>query len=176
MKQISILFILICSVNISTTFAQKFAYVDTEYILEQIPEYEEAQNKLNQIASDWQDEIEDMHLEVAKMYKEYQAESVLLTEDMKKKKEEEIMAKEKAIKNIQKIKFGYEGELFIKRQELVKPIQDKIYDAVQKLAKSKAYDVIFDKSGGLLMLYFNPKFDKSNEVLTRMGYAAGKKK
>ena len=175
MKQISLIIILLCSV-LSGAFGQKFAYVDTDYILEQIPEYEEAQGKLDQITQEWQQEIEEMHLEVKKMFNEFQAEQVLLTEEMKKQREEEILKKEREIKNFQKRKFGYEGELFVKRQELIKPIQDKVYDAVQKLAKAKAYDVIFDKSGGLLMLFSNPKYDKSDDVLLRLGYTTKLKK
>ncbi len=155
------------------SYAQKFAYVDTEYILENITEYQDAQTELDRIAAEWQAEIEKRYAAVEKLYMEYQAEQVLLTEEMKKQREEEIIAKEKAIKEYQKQKFGYEGELFKKRQELVKPIQDRVYDAIQKIAKSKGYDIILDRSAGLVMLYAEARFDKSDDVLRHLGYATG---
>lgn len=161
--------------TVTFTFAQKFAYVDTKYILENIPAYKEAEKKLDETASAWQKEIEAKYQEIDKLYKTFQAEQVLYTEDMKKQKEQEIMSKEKAVKDLQKQRFGYEGELFQKRQELVKPIQDKIYEAIQKLATEKAYEFIFDKSGGLVMLYASAKHDRSDDILVQMGYKPGKK-
>lgn len=154
----------------SSLQAQKYAYVDSEFILEQIPDYNDAQKKLDNIAEQWQNEITKRFDAVDQMYKAYQAEQVLLTDEMRQKKEEEIIAEEKKIKDFQKSKFGYEGELFKKRQELIKPIQDQVYDGISKLAETKGYDLIFDKSAGTALLYASPKLDKSAEVLKIMGY------
>ncbi|MEO6904245.1 MAG: OmpH family outer membrane protein [Bacteroidia bacterium] len=152
------------------TFAQKFAYVDTEYILGQIPEYKSAQAELDKVSVQWQKEIEAKYAEIDKMYKAYQAEQILLTEDMKKKRENDIVSKEKDAKDLQKVRFGVDGELFKKRQELVKPIQDKVYGAVKTLAEKGAYSIIFDKSSELTMLYASPKLDKSDDILVELGY------
>jgi outer membrane protein len=149
--------------------AQKFAFVDTQYILENIPEYAEAQSQLDELSSQWQKEIEAKFAEVDKMYKEYQAQSVLLPDDMKKKKEQEIVDKEKEAKNLQRQRFGKDGDLFKKRQELVKPIQEKVYNAIQEIATNNNYAIIFDKSGAMSMLYANPKYDVSDDVLDILG-------
>ncbi|MCB0410156.1 MAG: OmpH family outer membrane protein [Flavobacteriales bacterium] len=160
----------------STANAQKFAYVDTEYILENIPEYKEAQGELDKLSIEWQKQLERRYSEIDKMYKNYQAEQILLTEDMKTKREEEIIKKEKEAKEYQKQKFGVDGELFQKRQELVKPIQDKVYQAVQDVANISSLDIIFDKSSGLTVLYSNSKYNKSDAVLKKMGYKPGESK
>ena len=157
----------------AVSFAQKFAYVDTEYILGQIPEYKSAQSELDKISVQWQKEIEAKYAEIDKMYKSYEAEQILLTEDLKKKREADIVAKEKEAKDLQKQRFGVDGELFKKRQELVKPIQDKVYAGVKAISEKGGYSVMFDKSSDLTMLYTSPKLDKSDEVLTQMGYKAG---
>ncbi len=160
----------------SASFAQKFAYVNTDYILDNVPDYKDAQKQLDNLSVGWQKEIENKYTEIDKMYKSYQAEQILLTEDMKKKRESEIVAKEKEVKDLQKQRFGKDGDLFKKRQELVKPIQDKVFNAVKKLATEGAYMVIFDKtSESVSMLYTNPKLDKSDDVLTMMGYKPGPK-
>jgi outer membrane protein len=169
--------ILILSIVLTSsvlTFAQKFAFVDTEYILGQIPEYKSAQTELDKTSVQWQKEIEAKYAEIDKMYKAYQAEQILLTEDMKKKREADIVAKEKDAKDLQKQRFGVEGELFKKRQELVKPIQDKVYNAVKAVAEKGAYSIMFDKSSDLTMLYASPKLDKSNDVLEQLGYKTAK--
>lgn len=158
-----------------SVFAQKYAYVSTEYILENIPDYKSAQQQLDNLSIQWQKEIEDRYAIIDKLYKAYQAEQVLLTEEMKKRRQEEIALKEKDVKDLQKQRFGYEGDLFKKKQELVKPIQDKIYNAVKKMATEQSYAVIFDKSGDLIMLYTNPKYDKSDDILTALGYKPSKK-
>jgi outer membrane protein len=157
--------------SLSGAYAQKFAYIDSDYILGQIPKYKEAQAELDKISGQWQKEIEAKFQEVDKLYKNYQQEQVLLTEELKKKREAEIVAKEKEAKDLQKSKFGVDGELFKKRQELVKPIQDEIYNAVKKMAETGNYAVIFDKSSDLTMLYTSPKYDESNKVLEQMGYS-----
>jgi outer membrane protein len=158
------------------SFAQRIAYVDTEYILDMMPAYRSAQKQLDQLSEDWQKEIEKKQVNIDKMYKDYQAEQVLLTEDLRKKREVEIRDKEKELRDYRNQKFGYEGELFKKRQELIKPIQDKVFDAVQKIAKQSALDFIFAKSGELIMLYTNARYDKSDEVLTELGIAITKSK
>ena len=158
----------------SMVYGQKFAYVDTEYILSHIPEYNEAQKKLDEISAQWQAEIEKKYAEIDKLYKAFQAEHMLLTEEMKKKREEEIIKKEREVKEFQKQKFGYEGELFRKRKELVKPIQDKVFDAVQKVAEEKAYGIIFDKSSSnVTMIYTNSKLDESDKIIRQLGYNPG---
>ena len=159
----------------AASMAQKYAYVDTKYILENISEYKASQQQLDQLSINWQKEIEAKYAVIDKLYKDYQAEQILLTDEMKRKREAEITTKEKEVKEYQKEKFGYDGELFKKKQELVKPIQDKIYNAVKKLAVEQSFAVIFDKSSDLIMLYTNPKYDKSDDVLLAMGYKAGSK-
>ena len=152
------------------TYAQKFAYVESDYILERVPEYQSAQEQLDKLTLSWQEEIEQLYLEIDQLYKKYQADQILLTQDMKIKRENEIINKEKAAKELQRKRFGPEGDLFTKRQELVKPIQDKIYNAIQDLATEKRYGVIFDKSGELSMLFADPDLDKSDDILRMLGY------
>ena len=150
--------------------AQKFAYVDTDYILNKIPDFKQAQDKLDGLSSDWQKEIENKYADVEQMYRAYQQEQVLLTDDMKEKREDAIIKKETDAKNLQKKYFGTEGNLYLKRQELIKPIQDKIYDAIQRLANDNKYAIVFDSSSDLIMLYKNNNYDKSDKVLDLMGY------
>ena len=133
------LFVILAMAVVSTASAQKYAYVNSQYILDNIPEYKAAMQQLDQQSVNWQKEIEGKYAFIDKLYKDYQAEQILLTDDMKKKRENEITEKEKEVKEFQKSKFGYEGELFKKKQELVKPIQDKIYNAVKKLATEQSY-------------------------------------
>ena len=173
MKKLILTFSILIATSV-VTFAQKFAYVDTEYILGQIPEYKSAQAELDKTSIQWQKEIEAKYAEIDKMYKAYQAEQILLTDDMKKKREADIIAKEKDAKDLQKLRFGVDGELFKKRQELVKPIQDKVYNAIKAIAEKGAYSIIFDKSSELTMLYASSKLDKSDDVLKQMGYGASK--
>ena len=154
----------------STIKAQKFAYVDTEYILNKIPEFKQAQDKLDDFSADWQKEIEGKYEDVEKMYRAYQQEQVLLTDEMKAKREEAIISKENKAKKLQQKYFGSTGELYSKRQELIKPIQDKIYDAIQQLAANNKYQAIFDSSSDLIMLYKDDNLDKSDKVLELMGY------
>ena len=153
-----------------TSYAQKYAYVDTEYILENIPAFNAAQEQLNQLSQQYQKELEAMHSEIEQMYKDFQAESVLLSEDMKRKREDVIISKEKDYKQLQRKYFGPSGDLFQKRQALVKPIQDDIFNAVQEIANEGSYAVIFDKAGGTTMLYTNPQYDLSDQVLQKLGY------
>lgn len=168
MKKLFTTLFLLAAFTIS--YAQKFVYVDTEYILENIPEYKQAQKKIDEISDGWRAEIDKKYKEIDDLYRAYQAEQILMPEDMKIKKQAEIEDKEKAVKEYQKQKFGYEGELFAKKQELVKPIQDKIYNEIQKMATEKVYDFVFDKSSGVSMLFASPKYNKSDDILRAMGY------
>jgi outer membrane protein len=156
--------------------AQKFAFVDTEYMLGKMPEYNSAQKKLDDMSADWQKEIEKRLAEIEKAYKDYQTEQVVLTQEQQQKKQQEIVDKEKALKEYQKSKFGQGGELEKKRQELIKPLQDKIFDAVQKTAKLRGFDFIFDKNGEMVMLVANVKYDLSDDVLESMGYTIDESK
>ena len=165
-KSIVIVALLLTS---ASTFAQKFAYVDMDYILGKMPQYIEAQKQLDKVAADWQKEVEAKMKGVDDMYKQFQAEQVLMTEPMKQQKIKEIEAKEKEVKEFQKAKFGPSGELFKKRQELIKPIQDKIYDETTKYAIAKGYDFIFDRASGPTMLYANDRFNKSEDILSALG-------
>ncbi len=151
------------------TYAQKYAYVDSDYILKNIPEYTDAQDLLDDLSVKWQKEIEAKFAEIDKLYKDYQAEAILLPEDIKKKREEEIIQKEKEVKELQKQKFGRDGELFQKRQELVQPIQEKIYNAIEEIATVRNFAFVFDKGGSLTILFANPKFDISDDVLDEVG-------
>lgn len=150
--------------------AQRLAYVDSDYILERIPEYQSAQEQLNQLSLSWQEEIEQLYSEIDQLYKKYQADQILLTQDMKMNRESEIISKEKEAKELQRKRFGPEGDLYSKREELVKPVQDKIYNAIQDLALEKRYDVILDKSSELIMLYANEDLDKSDDILKMLGH------
>ncbi len=150
--------------------AQRFAYVDSDYILERVPEYQSAQEQLDQLSLSWQEEIEQLYSEIDQLYKKYQADQILLTQDMKMNRENEIINKEKEAKELQRKRFGPEGDLYTKREELVKPVQDKIYNAIQDLALEKRYDVILDKSSELIMLYANEDLDKSDDILKMLGH------
>lgn len=150
--------------------AQKFAFIDTEYIMDNIPAFNAAQEQLNQLSSQYQKELESMHAEVEQMYKDFQAESVLLSEDMKRKREDVIITKEKDYKMLQRKYFGPEGDLYKKRQALVKPIQDDIFAAVQEISTAGSYAVIFDKASGTTLFFTNPRYDLSDQVLEKLGY------
>jgi len=165
-----VLFGLIFVLVSNVVFAQKYAFVDTEYILNNIPAYKAAQDKLNQLSADWQKEIEVEYSAVDKMYKDYQAEKVLLTKEMIKQREAEIATKDREVKNLQKRFFGTQGELFKKRQELIKPIQDEVYNVIKDIAESGNYTIIFDTAAGATILFTDAKYDKSDEVLEKLGY------
>jgi outer membrane protein len=154
-------------------FAQRFAYVDSDYILKHIPEYNAAQKQLDALSGQWQKEVDDRFAEIEKLYKTYQADQVLLTEEMRKRRENEIIEKEKEAKEFQRVKFGFEGDLFQQRTRLIKPIQDKVSKAVQAVADAQQLDMIFDKNSEIMLLYANPRLDKSNDVVVRLGYKPG---
>ncbi len=154
----------------------RVAYIDSEYILEHMPEYRSAQKQLDEMAESWKKDVQKRVDEVDKLYKQYQAEWVLLPEEDRRKREEEISVKEKSLNEFKKQKFGPDGELFKKRQQLIKPIQDKVFDAVQKLAKESAVDMILDKAGAVTIMYSNAKYDRSDDVLEILGVVTENKK
>jgi outer membrane protein len=158
-----------------TLLAQRFAFVDSDYILKQMPEYNSAQKQLDLLAFEWQKEIEGKKAEIEKLKSEYEAEKIFLVDDMKNQRLGDIAKKEKELNAYQQQRFGVNGDLFKKRRELIQPIQDRIFDAIQKVAKDNALDFLFDKSGGLTMLYTNPKYDRSEDVLEELGIVAGGK-
>jgi outer membrane protein len=150
-------------------YSQKYAFVDTDYILNNIPEYTDAQAMLDDLSVEWQKEIEAKFQEIDKLYRDYQAESILLPEDLKKQKENEIIQKEKDAKELQKKRFGKDGDLFKKRLELIQPIQEKIFNAIQDMAVTRNYAFIFDKASGASILYADSKYDLSDDVLDEIG-------
>ncbi len=154
----------------TATIAQKFAFVDSDYILKNIPSYVAAQDEIDNLSEKWETEITKEYESIAEMYKTYQAERVLLSDDMKQKRENEIVNKEKSVKEMQNKYFGPEGDLFNKREELVKPIQDALYKAIKEMTIEGSYAIIFDTASGASILYSNPKYDKSDEVLQKLGY------
>jgi outer membrane protein len=162
----------ICTLFLLSGFilAQKYAFVDTDYILNRIPSYKAAQDQLDKLSEEWQKDVEAVYSEIEKMYKDYQSEKVLLNEEMRIKREEEIVNKEQAAKDLQREYFGRDGSLYKKRQELIKPIQDEVYRIVKEIATEGNYAVIFDTASGANMLYTDPKYDKSDEVLEKLGY------
>jgi len=169
MKKYLFLLLGVFVLTVSSTNAQRYAIIDTKYILNKIPDYVEAGKKLQLLSDQWQKEIDDKQAELDKMNKDFEVEQYMLSDELKKKREAEIAAKEKDIRDLQKKRFGYDGDLFKQRQRLVKPIQDKIFTAIQKIAVARGYDFILDKSEGITVIFADPKLDKSDEVLREMG-------
>lgn len=165
-----LVFLVMSTFAVAQSGAAKFGYVDTDYMLGQIPEYKAAQSELDKTSVNWQKEIEIKFQEIDKLFKALQADAILLTDDMKVKRQNEIVNKENEAKALQKQRFGVDGELFKKRQELVKPIQDKIYNAIKTVAEKKGLGFILDKSGQISILYANSKYDISDDVLVQLGY------
>jgi outer membrane protein len=165
-----LLFVLAILITINTTAgAQRYAVVDTKYILDKMPDYKAAQKQLDQISAQWQKEIDDKQVILDKMYKDFEGEQVMLTDDLKKKREDELFNREKEVRDLQRKRFGFEGDLFKRRQELIKPVQDKVYNAIQKIAVNRMYDFILDKSEGITVIFADPKLDKSDDVLKELG-------
>ncbi|MDE3235034.1 MAG: OmpH family outer membrane protein [Bacteroidota bacterium] len=164
-----IVFALLLMVSAVAVHAQRYAVIDTKYILNKLPEYKDADKKIQQISEQWQKEIDTKQAELDKMYKDYDAEQVMLSDELKKKREAELFAKEKEVRELQKKRFGYDGDVFKERQRLIKPIQDKVYTAIQKIAVAKGYDFVLDKSEGITVIFADPKLDKSDDVLREMG-------
>jgi outer membrane protein len=151
--------------------AQRLGYIDTEFIMGKMPEYAQAQTELNKLSDTWEKEIEVQQKDLDKMYRTYQAEEVVLTEPMKKKRQDELLKKEQEIKAYRTKQFGYEGQLFKKRQELNKPVQDRVFEAVEKMVKAKKLDIVFDKASEITMIYTNPTYDYTEYVLEELGLA-----
>lgn len=163
--------LLVAMISFASSYAQKFALVDMEYILKNVPAYERANEQLNQISKKWEGEVEALLQEVETMYKKYQSEVVFLSEAQKTKTEEAIMAKEKEASDLKKKYFGNDGELFKKRQSLMAPIQDEIYNAVKDICDQRGYQLVLDRASGGSIIYASPKIDISDEVLQKLGYA-----
>jgi outer membrane protein len=167
MKKAILIFCLLAAGSIA--MAQRYAVIDSKFILEKLPDYKDAQSRLDQFSVLWQQEIDQKQVALDKLVKDFEAEQVMLPDNLKKKREDEIFNKEKEIRELQRKRFGFEGDLFRKRQELIKPVQDKVYNAVQKLALEKQYDFILDKSEGITIIFADPKLDKSEEILKYLG-------
>ena len=170
MKKTILALCLFAGVSFATQ-AQKFASVDMSYIMKNIPAYESANEQLNQVSKKWQQEVDAANKEAQEMYKNYQTELVFMTEDAKVKREDEIVAKEKAAQELKRKYFGPEGELFKKRQSLMKPIQVEIYTAIEDLCNTKDLQFVFDKSSSMNAIFVSPKLDISDEVLKKLGYS-----
>ena len=151
--------------------AQKFALIDMEYILKNIPAYEMTNEQLSQVSKKWQNEVEALQQEAQNMYKNYQSELVFLSAEMKTKREEEIVKKEQEAQDLKRKYFGPEGELYKKRESLMKPIQDEIYNAVKEISEDKEYQMVIDRASAMSLIFASPKIDISNEVLLKMGYS-----
>ena len=169
MKKLLFVALMVLGTIMSVEAQQRYAVIDTKYILERIPAYKEADAKLKLIGEQWQKDIDDLQVQLDKMYKNYESEQFMLTEALKKKREDELFEKEKQVRDLQKKRFGYEGDLFKERQRLIKPVQDKVYDAIQKIATSRSYDFVLDKSEGITIIFADPKLDKSDDVLKELG-------
>jgi len=167
MRKILFFVVMLIAGHIAT--AQKYVFVDSEYILKNIPAYEAANEQLSQLSAGWQKEVETLYKEVSALYEAYQTENVFLSNEMKKKKESEIVEKEQNAKAVQNRYFGQNGELFKKREALIKPIQDDIYNAILEIAGEKSYAAVFDKASGIGVMYSDPKYDISDVVLERLG-------
>ena len=171
MKKLSIILAAFIAMVAIEANAQKFALIDMEYILKNIPAYEMANEQLKQVSQKWEKEIEQQAEKVESMYKDYQANSIFYTEEQKVKKEEEILAEDKKTQELKRTYFGPEGELFKKREALMKPIQDDIYEAVKSISETKGYQMIMDRASAVSVIYATPKIDISNEVLSKLGYS-----
>ncbi|MDF2431076.1 MAG: outer membrane protein [Mucilaginibacter sp.] len=160
-------------VMVTTAFAQRFAFVDSDYILKHMPEYASAQKQLKALSAQWQKEVDNRYSEIDRLYKAYQADQVLMTPDLKKRRESEISDKEKTAKDFQNQKFGPGGELEQRSNSVIKPIQDKMAKAIQAVAEGDNLDMIFDKNSEVIMLYANPRYDRSKDVIVRLGLKPG---
>ncbi len=165
-----VMMICLFAIAAMTANAQKFALIDMEYVLKNVPAYERANEQLNQVSKKWQAEVEALNTEAGTMYKNYQNEVVFLSEEQKKKKQEAIMQKEKEASDLKRKYFGPEGELFKKRTALLSPIQDEIYNAVKDISDQRGYSLVVDRSADAGIIYGSPKIDISNEVLSKLGY------
>ena len=170
---VKFIFSFVLIVSTLSLSAQKFAYIDSKYVLSHMPEYVAAQKQINELSAEWQAQVEQKYTAIEQLEKSFQAEKILLTEDMKKKREADINERREEAKQYQKSKFGVEGDLFKKREELVAPIQEQIFQAIEDIASQSQYMVVFDKASHSNMLYTNPKHDISDKVLKKMGLKPG---
>jgi len=169
MKKNLLLIVLAISLSLSAFSQQRFGYIDSEYILGNIPEYKEAQKELDRLAANWQKDIEKRFSSIDSMYKQYQVEAITLPENLKQKREESIIKAEQDAKELQRKRFGKDGDLFKKREELVKPIQDRVFNAIEAIAKDRGYAFVFDVAGSMTIVYADPKFDLNDMVMQRLG-------
>lgn len=172
MKRLLFILAFVC-LSGASAFAQRFAYVDSEYVLEHIPEYVSAQKQLDALSKQWQTQVDARLKEVENMYKSYQADLALLTPQVRRERENAIVQKEKAAKEFQREKFGFEGDLYQQRIKLIQPVQERVARAIDAVAESNQLDMILDKNSEVILLYASPRLDKSNEVITRLGYKPG---
>jgi outer membrane protein len=170
MKKLILFSVFLMALGATGARAQKFALIDMEYILKNIPAYEMANEQLNSISKKWQTEVEVLQQEAQNLYKQYQADLVFLSAEMKTKREKEVIAKEQEAQELKRKYFGNDGELFKKRESLIKPIQDEIYTAVKELSESKGYSMVVDRASAMSVIYASPKIDISDEVLQKLGY------
>ena len=164
----AICLMMICSLAVN---AQKYALIDMEYILKNIPAYEMTNEQLSQVSQKWQNEVEALQQEAQNMYKTYQSDLVFLSAEMKSKREEEIVKKEQEAQDLKRKYFGADGELYKKRESLMKPIQDEIYNAVKEISEDKGYQLVIDRASAMSIIFASPKIDTSNEVLSKLGYS-----
>lgn len=164
-----LLFIALFVFGLNFAKAQKFGYIDSDFILSKIPDYRKAQDEIDRLSASWQKEIEEMQRSIEGLYNVFEAEQVLLTEEMRQERKEEIGKKEQELKEYQRKVFGFGGLFFLKKQELIKPLQDKVFEAVEKVAKSNRLTIIFDKAGELVMIYTDPRHDYTDFVLEELG-------
>jgi len=167
---LTLVFLTLCAALLShSALAQKFGYINTEFVLNKMPEYQEAQQQIDQLAVSWQEEIQGKQLEIDEMYSELKAEEVLLTEEMKQERLETIHQMENKLKEYTQKVFGFEGLLYLKKKELIKPVQDQVFEAVEKVAQQNKLQIVFDKSGDLVMIYTDPIHDYTDYVLDELG-------
>lgn len=171
MKKLIFIFVFISLASLYAS-AQRYAYVDTEYILKNLAAYNDAQKELDRLSTQWQKEIEDRYDAIDRLYRAYQAEKVLLTEEMRKEREDEIIRRENEAKDLQRQRFGVDGDLFRKREELIQPVQEQVYNAIKEVAQGGGFSVIFDKANQSNILYADPRYDRSDRVLSRLGVSA----
>ena len=171
MKRLVLLAAIACIASFAQLNAQKFALIDMEYILKNIPSYEMANEQLNQVSKKWQAEVDAKKQEAENLYKSYQSEMVFLSAEQKQTKENEVIAKEQESQELKRKYFGSEGELFKKRQSLMKPIQDEIYEAVKDISEKSGYQAVVDRASAMSIIFASPKIDISNEVLSKLGYS-----
>jgi len=166
-KTFLIVISLICLAFVS--YAQQAAFVNTKYILSKMPDYQEAKKQLDQAAAQWQKEIDDKQAILDKMHKEFDAEQDMLSDDLKKKRQDDLLNREREVRDLQRTHFGLEGDWFKKKQELIKPLQDKVYSVIQKIAANKNYSMVLDKSEGVTVMFSDSKLDISEDVITALG-------